>query len=48
MTVPNEKRLRDMETENAQLNKLLPESMLDAAAVESRLRPNALSPQGER
>ena len=37
MTVPDAKRLRDLETENAQLKKLLAESLLDAQALKVAL-----------
>jgi putative transposase len=37
MTVPDAKRLRDLETENAQLKKLLAESILDAEALKVAL-----------
>jgi putative transposase len=37
MTVPDAKRLRDLETENAQLKKLLAESILDAQALKAAL-----------
>ena len=37
MTVPDAKRLRDLEAENAQLKKLLAESMLDAEALKVAL-----------
>jgi putative transposase len=37
MTVPDAKRLRDLETENAQLKKLLAESLLDAEALKVAL-----------
>jgi len=33
MTVPDAKRLRDLESENTQLKKLLAEAMLDAEAL---------------
>jgi putative transposase len=37
MTVPDAKRLRDLEAENAQLKKLLAESLLDAEALKVAL-----------
>lgn len=37
MTVPDAKRLRDLEAENAQLKKLLAESILDAQALKAAL-----------
>ncbi len=37
MSVPDAKRLRDLETENAQLKKLLAESILDAEALKVAL-----------
>jgi putative transposase len=37
MTVPDAKRLGDLEVENAQLKKLLAESMLDAEALKVAL-----------
>lgn len=37
MSVPDAKRLRDLEAENAQLKKLLAESILDAQALKAAL-----------
>jgi putative transposase len=37
MTVPDTKRLQDLEAENANLKKLLAESMLDAEALKIAL-----------
>lgn len=37
MAVPDAKRLRDLEAENAQLKKLLAESILDAQALKAAL-----------
>lgn len=37
MTIPDAKRLRDLEAENAQLKKLLAESILDAQALKAAL-----------
>jgi putative transposase len=37
MTVPDAKRLRDLEAENTQLKKLLAESILDAQALKAAL-----------
>ena len=37
MTVPDAKRLRELEAENAQLKKLLAESILDAEALKAAL-----------
>lgn len=37
MTVPDAKRLRELEAENAQLKKLLAESILDAQALKVAL-----------
>lgn len=37
MTVPDAKRLRDLEVENAQLKKLLAASILDAQALKAAL-----------
>jgi putative transposase len=37
MTVPDAKRLRELEAENAQLKKLLAESLLDAQALKVAL-----------
>ena len=48
MTVPDAKRLRDLEAENAQLKKLLAESLLDAPNLEGCFRPKALTPQAKR
>lgn len=37
MTIPDAKRLRDLEAENAQLKRLLAESILDAQALKAAL-----------
>lgn len=37
MTIPDAKRLRDLEAENGQLKKLLAESILDAQALKAAL-----------
>lgn len=48
MTVPDAKRLRDLEAENAQLKKLLAESILDTQALKAALGGKVLTPQARR
>nr|WP_090371378.1 IS3 family transposase [Nitrosospira sp. Nl5] len=48
MTIPDAKRLRDLEAENTQLKKLLAESLLDAEALKVALGRKPLTPQAKR
>ncbi|MGA9828629.1 MAG: IS3 family transposase [Rhodanobacteraceae bacterium] len=48
MSVPDAKRLRELESENAKLKKLLAEALLDADALRVVARGKFLSPQARR
>ncbi len=48
MDVPDAKRLRELEGENAKLKKLLAEAHLDIARAQERSRGKALAPQVKR
>ena len=48
MEVPDARRLRELEAENAKLKKLLAEAHLDMHALKTCLRGKALAPQAKR